>query len=369
MNSGIRSIGDATQAAANPSNTFDPRGTRGSRTRSLKSRARFGTSVASSRAAERRPATNSATSSAAYTAAATSTEMTRALKVPGPAYGAYHAAAMAEAEDVRLHEGVRVLLWAVVLLAMLAGFVLFVFSDRTDHLFAWTIEPPITAAFLGAAYLSASVMAFLSVRTDRWREARAMAVGIATVTPLLLAVTLIHLSKFRLSSFAGVAWMVVYVSLTVLAPVLIATQVRGLPNERGPRRPAETALGLVLAAGLCTVGAVLMLSPSSASSFWPWRLTTLSAQAIGSWFVAHGLTAGWLVWRGQLLRVRAAAVGYATFGALGLVALLRYRSTLSLGSPRTAVAYAALALATVGGAAAALTANRLRQPDRPLARP
>src|SRR5215470_13915300 len=124
--------------------------------------------------------------------------------------GTYHPATMATTAEAPTKVAMRVLLWIVVVLAALAGFVLFVFSDRTDRLFAWTIEPPLTAAFLGAAYLSASVMAFLCVRTGRWRDVRPMAIGIVTVTPLLLAVTLIHLSKFRLSSFAGVAWLVVY---------------------------------------------------------------------------------------------------------------------------------------------------------------
>jgi hypothetical protein len=265
---------------------------------------------------------------------------------------------MAGTEEARIHVGMRILLWTVVVLAAVEGFVLFVFSDRTDHLFAWTIEPPVTAAFLGAAYLSASVMAFLSVRSDRWRAARPMAVGVATVTPLLLAVTLVHLSKFRMSSLPGVAWLVVYASLTVLTPALIAIQVRGMSRERARPQPAQTAIGLVLAVGLCAIGGVLLLHPGSARSFWPWHLTTLSARAIGSWFVAHGLTAGWLAWRGDLLRAPAAAVGYATFGALGLAAVFRYRSTLHASSTWTAVTYVALALATVAGALVAFSASR-----------
>lgn len=276
---------------------------------------------------------------------------------------------MAEAEGSRSNPAMRLLLWTVVLLAALAGFVLFVFSDRTDRLFAWTIEPPVTAAFLGAAYLSASVMAFLGVRTGRWRDARPMAVGILIVTPLLLVVTLVHLAKFRLSSFAGVAWLVVYASLTALTPLLIAAQVRGKPVERSPRQPAVTALGVTVAAALCAVGSVLVFAPTTAASFWPWRLTTLSSSAIGSWFIAHGVTAGWLTWRGDLLRVPGAAVGYGTFGILGMAAMLRYRTEVDRGSGRTALALVSLALAAVGGVVAAVLASRSRQPDGPLARP
>lgn len=274
---------------------------------------------------------------------------------------------MSETDDKRLHLGMRLLLWTVVVLAALAGFVLFVFSDRTDRLFAWTIEPPISAAFLGAAYLSASLMAYLCVRPGRWRDARPMAVGIATVTPLLLAVTLVHHAKFRLTVFAGVAWLVVYASLTVLTPILIAIQIRGRRSRPKPPIQVETALVLLLALGLCVFGGLLLLSPGSSSSVWPWHLTTLTARAIGSWFVAHGITAGWIAWRGDLLRVPGAAIGYAAFGALGILAVIRYRSALDPGSARTVLLVAALALATIGGVVVAGLART--QPDRSFERP
>lgn len=37
-------------------------------------------------------------------------------------------------------------------LVFLAGVQLFVFSERTDEYFAWTIQPPVGAALLGAGY-------------------------------------------------------------------------------------------------------------------------------------------------------------------------------------------------------------------------
>lgn len=38
------------------------------------------------------------------------------------------------------------------LLAFIAGLQLFVLSEQTSHFFAWTIDVPLTAAFLGAIY-------------------------------------------------------------------------------------------------------------------------------------------------------------------------------------------------------------------------
>src|SRR6266542_3677208 len=70
MNSGTRSIGDASQAAPTTSQTLLPRGTRESRTRPRNSRIRCGSNVTSSFAASRRPNRNSNPMTASHTPAA-----------------------------------------------------------------------------------------------------------------------------------------------------------------------------------------------------------------------------------------------------------------------------------------------------------
>ena len=62
-----------------------------------------------------------------------------------------------------LTAGMRSLLIVAGVLVALAGIQLFVFSDRTDRFFAWTIEPPLTAAFLGASYWASVVFEFYAL--------------------------------------------------------------------------------------------------------------------------------------------------------------------------------------------------------------
>ena len=62
----------------------------------------------------------------------------------------------------------RATLLAFALLTFLALIVLFVFSAQTENYFAWTIQPPVTAAFLGAAYGGGCVLVALSIRTGAW---------------------------------------------------------------------------------------------------------------------------------------------------------------------------------------------------------
>ena len=58
-----------------------------------------------------------------------------------------------------LTAGLRRLLYVAVALVALAGFQLFILTDHTARYFSWTIEPGMTAAFLGAGYVASVVAA------------------------------------------------------------------------------------------------------------------------------------------------------------------------------------------------------------------
>src|SRR5207247_10956920 len=87
----------------------------------------------------------------------------------------------------------RWLLYAASLLVFLAGPQLTLFSEQTDTYFAWKINPPITAAFLGAAYWAAVPVEVIAARQRSWAEARVAVPAIWLFTPLPLVVTLVPL--------------------------------------------------------------------------------------------------------------------------------------------------------------------------------
>src|SRR5829696_9210561 len=60
------------------------------------------------------------------------------------------------------HAGMRALLGAFAVLTALATIALFVLAENTKETFAWTIEPPLTAAFIGAGYGAGFVLVGLS---------------------------------------------------------------------------------------------------------------------------------------------------------------------------------------------------------------
>src|SRR5205823_914957 len=106
--------------------------------------------------------------------------------------------------------GLRRLLLVASVLVFLAGIPLYLGTEQTDLYFAWTIKPPITAAFLGAAYWASCVLELLSARERVWARARLAVPALLVFTTLMLLATLLHLDRFHLNGSnivaRGVAW-------------------------------------------------------------------------------------------------------------------------------------------------------------------
>lgn len=268
---------------------------------------------------------------------------------------------------VPLLRPMRVLLVVFGVLTVLAVAALFVRPDTTDRYFAWTIMPPLTAAFLGAAYLAGTTLVVLTLRAAAWAHARAGIVTILVFTVLTLTATLAHLDRFHLRSGGPAAraaawfWLAVYVSVPVVMVVLLALQQRAAGRHPDRERPLPRWLAALLAAQgavLFVVGAVLFVSPGTLP--WPWALSALTSRAIGAWLLSFGLAAGLAVAEADLPRLRGPAVAYLVFGVAELVVLLRYAGTISWGTAPALLYLAFLVLATATAAAGVRLTSRSR---------
>jgi hypothetical protein len=216
-------------------------------------------------------------------------------------------------------------------LAFVAGVLLFVLAAETDRFFSWTIEPPLTAAFLGAAYWAACVLLAWAARQEAWTHARAALPPVFVIAVMLLIATLIRLDRFDLDSLFGWFWLVVYIIVPPLVVYLVAEQTRRagglrrewtLPRERGrPIRAPARSLLAVQGAAMLALGAALYVIPDAADALWPWTLTPLTAEAIGSFLVGFGVAAAYALLEDDLEALRGPALAYAVLGALELAAL------------------------------------------------
>ena len=143
-----------------------------------------------------------------------------------------------------LSRGMRRLLVAAAILDLLAGTQAFLLADHAATFFAWPIDAPLSAAFIGASFWAAGVLIFWSARQDTWVRARVAIPAVAVVVTTLLAATLRHLETF--SSPLGLVWIEVYALIGPVAAVLLALQLAAPGADHAqraphPRRPAGRA--------------------------------------------------------------------------------------------------------------------------------
>jgi hypothetical protein len=241
----------------------------------------------------------------------------------------------------------RRVLVAFAVLTLLATNQLLVVGAFTDRFFAWTISVRPSSAFLGAAYAAGFVLAVLALRRDRWRDVRVALVTVTVFTVLTLVPTLIHLHKFHLmggglpARLAAWVWLGIYLVIPLACLVVVIRQQLQPRGGRETRRSLPRWLTSVLAVQggtLFVVGGLLFLGgakvhhfPDGAMSFWPWRLTPLSAQVIGAWLLALSVAAGLAILEGNLNRLLVPATTYTAFGLFQLLVALRYWTQFTPG--------------------------------------
>jgi hypothetical protein len=227
------------------------------------------------------------------------------------------------------------------ILAAIAGGLLFIGADDTDRFFSWTIDPPLTAAFLGAAYWAALVLLAWAAAQEEWARARTALPAVFVIAVLLLIATLIHLDKFDFDSVFGWFWLVVYIVVVPLLAVLIWRQHRATGAVPRGDRPLPDWLRVALslqAGAMLGVGAALFLFADDVASIWPWALTPLTARAVGAFLCGFAAAAAFAVREDDLDRLRGGALAYATLGALELLAVAINGGDLS-GSDGERVAF------------------------------
>jgi hypothetical protein len=262
----------------------------------------------------------------------------------------------------RVLPSMRALLVLFSVLTALAVGALYVLAEHTDRYFAWTIQPPLTAAFLGAGYAAGFVLVVLSLRDPVWAHSRVAVLTILAFVVLTTIATLVHIDRFHFmgefadSGFIAVAaawfWLAVYLVVPVLMLALLLPQERSRGVDPPPRHPVPLWLRIALAAEsvvLTLTGAALYLAPATAERIWPWTLTPLTARVVAAWLVAFGLATALAAFSGDLRRLRTAAIAYTVFGVLVIGAQLRFFSAIDWNAlPTIAFALTSVAVVVTG---------------------
>jgi len=223
------------------------------------------------------------------------------------------------------------------------GIALFVFSEQTETRFAWTIQPPLTAAFLGGCYWAAFVLEALVARSKTWTEARVAIPGVLIFTTLTNIPTFQNLDNYRLDAIVAWVWVATYMVVPVVMAALLYLQLR-LPGTETPRtaplpRPLRGAL-LAIAVPFVGLGVAMMVAPEASGALWPWELNpaestyqSFTEPYLGCWLIGLGCVAGHAFWENDYHRNRSVFPSMAALGVLQLVAVVRFGDVLDTASP------------------------------------
>jgi hypothetical protein len=238
----------------------------------------------------------------------------------------------------------RWLLAVAGLLVLTIGLPLYLVPQNSEEYFSWTVEPALSAAFLGGAYLSAAVIEFDAARQRIWANARVAVPAVLVFTLLTLFVTLGNAGRYHFNApgfvqSAGTwAWLVVYVVVPPIMVVVLVVQLLRGGTDPVRLQPMPTALrGVLAGVGFALVlgGVVLLIDPGAASWMWPWTLSSLTGRAFGAWLVGFGIAMAHVAWEADWRRVRPATAGAGVLGALQFMALLRYPDVPTWDAPQT----------------------------------
>lgn len=268
--------------------------------------------------------------------------------------------------------GMRAVFWASVVLVFLAGTALFVFTESTETLFAWTIASPLTAAFLGAAYWASLPVAYMTTRQRVWGRTRAIVPPIFVFTTVMFLATILHLDRFHLSAPSpgytiGLTWFWLFV-YGLLPPALLIILIRQLRHPgsdeftRKARFPGWLKIGFwVISPLMILLAAGLFLAPGTFSPLWPWALTPLTARATAAWLAGLGAAGFSLLWEDDVTRIQAATLGMIAFGVLEAIAVVRYGSEMDWSKPSSYLFVGMLAGVLIGGVLGLRLARRAEE--------
>jgi len=245
----------------------------------------------------------------------------------------------------------------------LIGVPLVLLATQTATYFAWTIEPPMTAAFLGANYWSSALLAILASRETLWARGRVSVSVALAFAPLTTLATILHLEQFHLDTFYGWFWVAAYTIYPLQLAYFLRKQLRSPggdpPRERSLPRWVKAILALQ-AIVLVPLGIGMFLLPGTVADAWPWDLPPLSAQVVAAWVLAFGVLAAHSIVENDFTRARAGMLGYPFLGAMHVLMLMRFSEDVRWDEPGAWVYVAFIASFFVLGAYGLIAESRAR---------
>lgn len=213
-----------------------------------------------------------------------------------------------EADEDQIRPFTRIVAAIVVPFLVLAFLILYFFPHLSGQRFAWEIQPPMTAMYMGAGYIGGAWLFINAIFGKRWHRVAPGFLPVTTFASAMLLATVFHWDVFEPSHFPFILWMALYVVTPFLVPLVWWLNRPADPGtaEEGdvvvPRWARWSLRGLgVILLGFALVGFV---RPNLLIEIWTWTLSPLTARIMSGWLGLMGVggivisaDARWSAWK------------------------------------------------------------------------
>lgn len=222
---------------------------------------------------------------------------------------------------------------------VVATIMLYGFPHRTGDLFAWPINPEMTALVMGAGY-GTGVYYFYRVATgDEWHRVGAILPGISLFVWFMGVATALHWQNFTQSHPSFWMWTILYAVGPIVLPLIWIRNNRTDPRPAladAPMLPNVVRLAAIGSGAVIVLLAVVLFAvPAPLIEYWPWAVSPLTSRVLLGWFALLGavnLAAGLdQRWSAARLPVQTQLIGFG----LMIIAVARAWSDFDTTNPAT----------------------------------
>jgi hypothetical protein len=211
--------------------------------------------------------------------------------------------------------------------------------------------PPLHARFLGAMYLSGTVLMIGGIAARHWREVRVVTLMLALWTGMLGVVSVWHLDAFDWSRLQTWIWFFAYIDFPLIA-LWIAWARRRETSVADISRQSRPSYGLRIYLNLQGIVALLLalcclLAPGFTARIWPWPIKLLLAQIYGAPFLSFGVGSFYAAFQNDWDEVRIVMLGTLTFTLSVLLASLLHAQLFDRHSPSAWIWFGGFGIASL----------------------
>jgi hypothetical protein len=193
----------------------------------------------------------------------------------------------------------------------------------------WTIAP-FNAGFVGAVYLGALTATLFMIFYNRWAPARIVISMIFAFTIIILGVILTHLDQFNFQNPVTWGWIFFYIALPINCAYYLWLYRNTPPENAYPTGDGWRYFLMAFAGLLGIYGLALLITPTTASAFWPWLIDAFHGQTYSSTFVTIAVGSYLIARQAASAEWKTLGITVIVVGAASILGLLLVNGTVPL---------------------------------------